>query len=140
MRSDCPFGAFYRRQKARLGPVQAVVATAHMIARVVYHMLKYPACSEQGRRVEYEPLSARDYEKRYRERQINYLHINLLNLASSSLPFELFLRKPLAVCVTDEHKEFDGVDAVGPHETSETPHHAELRVPSHCRTSLLSSA
>lgn len=49
MRADCAFGAFYRRQKARLGPAQAVVATAHLMARVVYRMLKY--------QVEYEPLS-----------------------------------------------------------------------------------
>lgn len=65
MRADCPFGAFYRRQKARLGPGQAAVATAHLIARVVYKMLKY--------KVEYEPLSVAEYEARYREKQIQYL-------------------------------------------------------------------
>lgn len=66
MRADCYFGALYRRQKARLGPAQAVVATAHAIAKVVYKMLKY--------KVEYEPLSVSEYEKRYREGQIKYLH------------------------------------------------------------------
>ena len=66
MRADCHFGALYRRQKARLGPAQAVVATAHAIARVVYRMLKY--------KVEYEPLSVSEYEKRYREQQLKYLH------------------------------------------------------------------
>lgn len=65
MRADCAFGAFYRRQKARLGPAQAAVATAHLIARVVYRMLKY--------RVEYEPLSVTEYEQRYREQQLKYL-------------------------------------------------------------------
>ena len=65
MRADCIFGAFYRRQKARLGPAQALVATAHWIARVVYRMLKY--------QVEYEPLSVEEYEKHYREQQIKYL-------------------------------------------------------------------
>lgn len=65
MRADCSFGAFYRRQKARLGPAQAAVATAHLIARVVYRILKY--------QVEYEPLSAQEYEKHYREQQIKYL-------------------------------------------------------------------
>ena len=65
MRADCAFGAFYRRQKARLGPAQAAVATAHLIARVVYRMLKY--------KVEYEPLSLAEYEQRYREQQIKYL-------------------------------------------------------------------
>ncbi len=65
MWADCAFGAFYRRQKARLGPAQAAVATAHLIARVVYRMLKY--------QVEYEPLSVQEYEKHYREQQIKYL-------------------------------------------------------------------
>lgn len=65
MRADCAFGAFYRRQKARLGPAQATVATAHLIARVVYRMLKY--------QVEYEPLSTQEYEQHYREQQIKYL-------------------------------------------------------------------
>ena len=65
MRADCMFGAYYRRQKARLGPAQAAVATAHQIAKVVYRMLKY--------QVEYEPLSAREYENHYREQQIKYL-------------------------------------------------------------------
>ncbi|WKZ52758.1 MAG: IS110 family transposase [Anaerolineales bacterium] len=46
MRADCMFGVHYRRQKSRLGPAQAAVATAHLIARVVYRMLKYKACPE----------------------------------------------------------------------------------------------
>lgn len=58
-------GAFSRRVKARLGPAQAAVATAHLIAWVVYRMLKY--------QVEYEPLSAQEYECHYREQQIKYL-------------------------------------------------------------------
>jgi transposase len=65
MRADCMFGAYYRRQKARLGPGQAAVATAHLIAKVVYRMLKY--------QVEYEPLSAQSYEAHYKEQQIKYL-------------------------------------------------------------------
>ncbi len=65
MRADCVFGAFYRRMKSRLGPAQATVATAHLIARVVYRMLKY--------QTEYEPLSVSEYEKRFRDRQIKYL-------------------------------------------------------------------
>ena len=65
MRADCAFGAFYRRQKARLGPAQAAVATAHLIARIVYRMLKY--------KVEYEPLSLAQYEQHYQEQQLKYL-------------------------------------------------------------------
>jgi transposase len=33
-RSDSVFGAYYRSMRARLGPQQAMVATAHQIARV----------------------------------------------------------------------------------------------------------
>jgi hypothetical protein len=40
-RSNSAFGAFYRRKRAQLGPAQALVATAHKIARTVYFMLKY---------------------------------------------------------------------------------------------------
>jgi hypothetical protein len=40
LRAACAFGAFYRRVKGRLGPAQALVATAHKIARTVYHMLQ----------------------------------------------------------------------------------------------------
>jgi transposase len=39
-RSDSAVGAYYRAMRARLGPGQAIVATAHKIARIVYHLLK----------------------------------------------------------------------------------------------------
>lgn len=64
-RADCAFGAFYRRKKSQLGPAQAVVATAHMIARTVYFMLK--------NQVEFIQISAKDYDDRYRQQQIHYL-------------------------------------------------------------------
>ena len=63
--AECVFGVFYRRLKARLGPAQATVATAHAIARVVYRMLKY--------QVEYEPLNMNDYQRQYEVQQIKYL-------------------------------------------------------------------
>jgi len=37
--SKCPLGKNYRRMKAKLGPAEAVTATAHKIARIVYTML-----------------------------------------------------------------------------------------------------
>lgn len=63
--AECVFGVFYRRLRARLGPSQATVATAHAIARVVYRMLKY--------RVEYEPLNVNEYQRQYEAQQIKYL-------------------------------------------------------------------
>jgi len=65
MRSDCVFGVFYRRMKARIGPAQAAVATAHLIARVYYRMLKD--------KIEYQPLSVEEYEAKYRQQQIKSL-------------------------------------------------------------------
>ena len=59
--AECPFGVFYRWLRARLGPAQATVATAYLIARVVYRMLKY--------KVEYDPLSVNEYQKEYEEQQ-----------------------------------------------------------------------
>ena len=38
-RSPSSLGQYYRAMKVRLGPQQAVVATAHKIARIVYHLL-----------------------------------------------------------------------------------------------------
>jgi transposase len=64
-KADCPFGALYRRLRSRLGPAQATVATAHAIARVVYKMLKY--------KVEYDPLSVNEYQKKYEEQQVKYM-------------------------------------------------------------------
>ena len=63
--AECVFGLFYRRLKARLGPSQATVATAHAIARIVYRMLKY--------KVEYEPLNVNEYQRQYEAQQIKYL-------------------------------------------------------------------
>jgi hypothetical protein len=39
-RGHGPVGAFYRRLRARVGPEQAITATAHKLARIVYHLLK----------------------------------------------------------------------------------------------------
>jgi transposase len=55
------FGAFYRRMKARHGAKQAIVATAHKIARTFYHILKH--------RVPFHDLGGEEYERRAHERE-----------------------------------------------------------------------
>jgi hypothetical protein len=40
-RSHSALGAYYRRMRARLGPETAITATAHKLARIIYHMLKH---------------------------------------------------------------------------------------------------
>ncbi len=61
-RSDSAIGAFYRTMRAREGPQQATVATAHKIARIVYHLLKYGEA--------YEPESAAADERNRQEREL----------------------------------------------------------------------
>jgi len=76
--ADCIFGVMYRRLKARLGPAQATVATAHAIARVVYRMLKY--------KVEYETISVEEYEKKYRDQQLKYMKKKAAKLGYQLVP------------------------------------------------------
>ncbi len=61
-RSQSGLGAYYRRMRARLGPKSAIVATAHKIARMVYHMLTHrtPFCD----------MSPEEYTQRTRAREL----------------------------------------------------------------------
>jgi transposase len=61
-RSQSGLGAFYRRMRARLGPQSAIVATAHKIARIIYHLLTH--------RTSFHDLSAEEYRQRSRTREI----------------------------------------------------------------------
>jgi hypothetical protein len=64
-RSNSALGAYYRRMKAKLGPSQAIVATAHKIARIVYTMLKT--------KTPYYDMGAEVYEAKRRARAIQQL-------------------------------------------------------------------
>lgn len=77
-RSQCALGAFYRRLRARLGPAQAQVATAHKLARIVYHMLKF--------KVEYCQMSAEAYEQQFRERELRHLQRKAARLGFALAP------------------------------------------------------
>ena len=59
-------GAFYRRMRARLGPKSAIVATAHTIARILYHMLTH--------RTSFRDLSPEEYTRRTRARESAAMH------------------------------------------------------------------
>ena len=41
MRSKSYLGAYLRRQRSRLGAPKAITATAHKLARIVYHLVRY---------------------------------------------------------------------------------------------------
>jgi hypothetical protein len=64
-RAHSSIGAYYRAMRARLGPKQAIVATAHKIARTVYHLLKTGA--------PYREESDAEYERKRQEREIKHL-------------------------------------------------------------------
>ena len=64
-RSQSALGGFYRRMKARLGAAEAVTATAHKLARIIYRLIKYgEAYVRQG-------LQA--YEKQFQSRRLQAL-------------------------------------------------------------------
>ncbi len=64
-KSQSSFGAYYRRKRAHLAPEQATVATAHKLARVIYHLLKH--------REAYAPVSAKEYDQQWQDRQLTTL-------------------------------------------------------------------
>lgn len=64
-RSQTALGSFYRRMKTKLGTPKAVVATAHKLARIVYHMLKY--------QVSFSAIPPKQEDERYRQRLLHNL-------------------------------------------------------------------
>jgi transposase len=63
--TDTWIGRFYRRKRAHLGAPKAITATAHKLACVIYHMLKYQE--------EFVPLDIAVYELKAQERRMRHL-------------------------------------------------------------------
>jgi hypothetical protein len=64
-RSPSALGGFYRRMKARLGNAEAITATAHKLARIIYRLIKHgEAYVRQG---------VEDYERKFQERKMQAL-------------------------------------------------------------------
>lgn len=63
--SQSALGGYYRRLRARLGPPQAITATAHKLARIIYFMLK--------QRQPYRDPDEGYYEQQYQERLLKKL-------------------------------------------------------------------
>jgi len=74
------FGAYYRRMRAKLGTQQAIVATAHKIARAFYHVLKH--------RTPFHDMGGEEYERRARQRELKNLQkrATKLGLAIVEIP------------------------------------------------------
>lgn len=82
-RSNSAFGAFYRRKSAQLGPAQALVATAHKIARAVYFMLKH--------KVPYADIGPEGYETQQRQPELTSLQRKAAKLGFDLTPKEAAL-------------------------------------------------
>ena len=81
--TDTWIGRFYRRKRAHLGAPKAITATAHKIACVVYHMLKYQE--------EFLPLDVAVYELKAQERRMRSLRKQ-----AEELGYELIERQQAA--------------------------------------------
>ncbi len=64
-RSQSALGGYFRRMKARLGAAEAVTATGHKLARLVYRLLKHGEA--------YVSKGMEQYEKQFRERRLSNL-------------------------------------------------------------------
>jgi transposase len=77
-RTNTALGAYYRHVRAKYGPERAIVATAHKLARIVYHLLKY--------REPYQDMGCAEYEQRRREGEVNQLKRKTAKLGFTLMP------------------------------------------------------
>jgi transposase len=77
-RGKSALGTYFRRMRARLGTEQAITATAHKLARIIYHMLK--------QHEPYQPLSAEAYDQQQRQREIKRLQCQATKLGFALQP------------------------------------------------------
>ena len=82
-RTESWLGVFHRRMKARLGPAAANTATAHKLATIIYHLLKY--------KEEYVDVDRMAYEEKFRR-----YRVNRLRKQAAELGFEMVEHKEAA--------------------------------------------
>ena len=82
-RSQSALGGFYRRMKGRLGAAEAITATAHQLARIIYRLIKHgEAYVRQG---------LEDYERKFQERKLY-----ALKKTATTLGFDLVAKQQIA--------------------------------------------
>ncbi len=64
-RSDSVLGAHLRKMKARMGPIEAITATAHKMARAIYYMML--------KKKDFEDAGANFYDKMHHEKTLKFL-------------------------------------------------------------------
>ena len=86
-RSQSALGGFYRRMKGRLGAAEAITATAHKLARIIYRLIKHgEAYVRQG---------LEDYERKFQERKLY-----ALKKTATLMGFELIAKQQVASSVS----------------------------------------
>lgn len=73
-----PIGSFYRRMRARLGPAEAITATAHKLARIYYHLW--------STRQPYDPNILHHHEQQHHQRMIRNLQKRAQTLGFQLVP------------------------------------------------------
>lgn len=76
--SKSALGAFYRRMRAKHGPMKANLAVAHKLARIIYFMLKNKEA--------YRDVGEEYYQEKYRGRIINNLKRQAASLGLELVP------------------------------------------------------
>ena len=71
-------GAFYRRMRSKLGPAKATTATAHKLAKIIYHMLKD--------KTPYRERGADYYTSKDQERKMKQLRKQAKHLGFALVP------------------------------------------------------
>src|SRR5712691_1699722 len=71
-------GAFFRRMRSKLGPAKATTATAHTLAKIIYHMLK--------EKTSYRERGADYYMHKDQERKLRQLRKQAKHLGFDVVP------------------------------------------------------
>ena len=71
-------GAFFRRMRSKLGPAKATTATAHTLAKIIYHMLK--------EKTPYRARGAEEYLHKDHERQLRQVRKHAKHLGFDLVP------------------------------------------------------
>ena len=68
MRSTNYLGAYLRRQRSRLGAPKAITATAHKLARIIYHLMRHGVAYMKQTEAAYAEQVRERLEKQLRRR------------------------------------------------------------------------
>jgi transposase len=76
--STSALGAYYRRMRTKLGAPKAITATAHKLARIIYHLMKT--------RQPYDESHFAQHEQRYQQHRTRRLHQQAAALGYALVP------------------------------------------------------